>query len=615
MSIEYYNPLNTSYIDNIEQDGDVALKATKAIFKVRLNGICEIEITIPYDKEKRWELIQKGGVIKAPTPYSDGQLFAISNLKRGMLGLEIKAPHIFFDLIRSTTDDIRAENKTCQQALDILLSGTIYKGHSNITKLATCYFIEKNRVAFINGTDDNTIIKRWGGELFLNNYDIYINDVIGGDYGVEISYGKNLIDIGLNESYNEIVTRGKPKAFNGRRLPELYIDSPLVNNYRIIYEDFIDMSDLKLKEDTQDGEGFDTEKELHEAMRSRMKELYDKGLDKPVVTGNIKVVALENTDKYKHVKGLVNVGLGDVVHINHKNIGADIQARCIGYDWNILTRKYEDIVIGDTIKNYFEKQSNVASRIDNILNTVVDDNGDVVAEKVKGFLDATKTKLKAQRQIGQLQDVRAFIWEDLDPNSPNYGCMIGGSAGIQISQQRTPDGRDWDFTSAFTAEGIIADKIVGNLFSSKDGSTTINMNNGEFRSKQPDGSEVIISPQDGFYNKFGLSKREYHHLSYQTRVRIPPQSGSGYGYTSVTVQLPDEFKGKKFEAFVSLGDMLSATVPSTLAVISDMSATCGANDYINATVRVDAMLGMYDVINNSFHSQNENLEVTLTVMA
>lgn len=612
--MEYYRPSNTSYIDNIGQDGDVALQPTKAIFKVRLNGICEIEVTIPYDKEGRWRIIERDGVIKAPTPYSEVQLFAVSNIKRGMFGLEIKALHIFFDLIKSTTEDIRAENKTCQQALDILLSGTRYKGHSDITKAATCYFIQNNRVAFINGSNDNTVVKRWGGEIFLDNYDIYVNEKIGQDKGVEISYGVSLLDIGLNESYTGIVTRGKAKAFNGRRLPELYVDSPLINNYRIIHEDFVEMEDLKLKSDSNDGTGFDTEEELYTAMRKRMYELYDKGLDKPTITGDIKPVALENTEKYKYVKALVNIGLGDTIHVNHKNIGADIQVRCIGYDWNILTKKYEDVVIGDEIKNYFNSNTDGVRRIDNILNSVVDPKGNLMAEKIKGFIDSTKTILKAQRDIAEKQQTRAILFEDLVPSSPTYGCLAIGTQGIEISRTRTADGRDWDFSTAITAEGIIADKIVGNLLASKDGSTSINMNNGEFRSKQADGSQIVISPQDGFYNQFGTSKREYHHLNYSV-ITTFPAIPNGNGYTESLIQLPDEFKNKNFEATVSISDTFQALVPSCFPAVAGFGTSVIKKDYINAKITIEGYLCLYDLKNEYFCNNNEHLRVILSVTA
>ena len=554
MSIEFYNPDN----NNFESDGNVTLRPNKALFKIKLNGICEIELSHPCDKEGRWKFIKNDGIIKAPTPYSNGQLFHVYSIKKNMVGgLNIKARHIFFDLNKSIILDNRAENKTCQEALDIILNGTKFSGKSNIRKLATAYFVKMNRVAAINGNTDNTLISRWGGEIFLDNYNVTVNDHIGGDYGAYINYGNNMLELGLEDNEDNVITRGYPVAFNGRMLPEKYVDSPLIDKYREIKEDFIEMSDLKLKEDSSgDEEGFATKEELYQAMRDRMKELYDGGLDKPTVTGTTKVAPLENTTKYKYVKGLVNIGLGDTISIYHEKLDIDFASRCVGYTWNILTRKYESVDVGAFKENFFNKQSDVRSKVESILNG----DGSVKANEVQGFLDATKAKLIAQKEIGQLQDVRAFIWEDLDPNSTTYGCMIGGSAGIQISQQRTPDGKDWDFTTAITAEGIIADEIVGRLFSSKNGMTKIWMETGTFESELPDGSKIVISPEKGFYNKFGDSEREYYHLNYYDLKNITVSSTGTWG---LDITLPNEFKGKKFVADCNYKEILS-TYPLTL---------------------------------------------------
>lgn len=613
MSIEFYNPDN----NNFESDGNVTLRPNKALFKIKLNGICEIELSHPCDKEGRWKFIKNDGIIKAPTPYSNGQLFHVYSVKKNMIGgLNIKARHIFFDLNKSLILDNRAENKTCQEALDIILNGTKFSGKSNIKKLATAYFVKMNRVAAINGNTDNTLISRWGGEIFLDNYNVTVNDHIGGDYGAYINYGNNMLELGLEDNEDNVITRGYPVAFNGRMLPEKYIDSPLINKYREIKEDFVEMSDLKLKEDSSDGEGFDTVEELYKSMRIRMKELYDGGLDKPTVTGTTKVAPLENTTKYKYVKGLVNIGLGDTISIYHEKLDIDFASRCVGYTWNILTRKYESVDVGAFKENFFNKQSDVRSKVESILNG----DGSVKANEIQGFLDATKAKLVAQKEIGQLQDVRAFIWEDLDPNSPTYGCMIGGSAGIQISQQRTPDGKDWDFTTAITAEGVMADMIVGRLFSSKNGMTKIWMETGTFESELPDGSKIVISPEEGFYNKFGDSKREYHHLQYSGYVTLPAHSSSNMGgLTFAYVNLPEEFRNKDVSVSVSIRTIDDYWDGNTNDMWVPKRVDCRGAKASDNRIEIGGMLAYSNISNpgadNALVYKNEKLTINYTVVA
>ncbi|WP_338844346.1 phage tail spike protein [Clostridium perfringens] len=466
MSIEYYKGNNTNY----EFDGDVTLVPNKAIFDITMNGICEIEINHPYDKEGRWKIINGNGVIKAPTPYSKGQLFVIYSIDKNMLttGLKIKARHIFFDLYYSTTEDIRAVNCNCQRALNILFNGTKFTGYSNIKKINTCYFVKQNRIEAINGSNkDNTIINRWGGEIFLDNFNVYINERIGEDKGLEILYGTNMLDLGLKENRKDIVTRIKPVAFNGIRLPELFIDSPLISKYRIVYEKYIEFSNLKFKgdlqnesEDTEDGSIiFETKEELYSALREECKKLFENGIDKPKITGNVKVAALSNTEKYKFVKDLVNINLGDTLTAKHLDLDIDIKVRCVGYKWDILKEKYIDVTIGDVVKNYFQNQSDTTQKVNSILN----ENGTVKSSELEGAINALKAPLLAQKSRAKKSDVVAWIQEVLDPNDPDYGCLQGGTKGIQLSNKRLDDNSDWDFRTTITPEGIIADWLVGNL--------------------------------------------------------------------------------------------------------------------------------------------------------
>ena len=466
MSIEYYKGNNVNY----DFDGDVTLKPNKAIFKVSLNGVCEIELDHPYDKEGRWKIINGNGVIKAPTPYSKGQLFVIYSIDKNMLttGLKIKARHIFFDLYYSTTEDIRAVNCNCQRALNILLAGTKFTGHSNISKINTCYFVKQNRVEAINGSNrDNSIINRWGGEIFLDNFDVYVNERIGQDKGLEILYGTNMVDLGLKENRKDIVTRIKPVAFNGRRLPELFVDSPLINKYRIVYEKYIEFNNLKFKgdlqnetEETDDGSiVFETEEELYNAMRTECKKLFDGGLDKPTITGNVKVAALSNTEKYKYIKNLVNIGLGDTLIAKHKELGVDIRVRCVGYEWDVLKEKYINVTIGEVVKNYFQNQSDTTQKVNSILNS----NGTVKSSELEGAINALKAPLLAQKSRAKKSDVVAWIQEVLDPTDPDFGCLQGGTKGILLSDERLDDNSDWNFKTAVTPKGIIADWIIGKL--------------------------------------------------------------------------------------------------------------------------------------------------------
>lgn len=456
--MQYYKSSNS----NFNKNGDVKLKPINGTVRVELNtGLNEIDFEMPYDETGKWKKISCWGVVKQKVFYSKNeQLYRIYSVTKGMFSIKIKARHIFFDLVKRNILDARAANLNGERALNTILQGTRYTGHSDINIINTAYFVQTNIVAAINGDKDNTFRNRWGGEMLYDNFDIYINHRIGADYGVKVRYGVNMENVDLDINRDEIITRAYPIAFDGKMLPEKYIDSKLINKYPFICEGYVDMSDLKLKDSNSEGdEGFETEEELFNAMRERMLQLYNNGLDKPKVSGSVKMVNLENTIEYKDFKNLVNVGIGDTVTVRHKNIDVDMKTRVIAIEWDIISEKYTDVEFGDVELNYFDNQEMVNGRLENILNK----NGTVNANEMEGVINALQTKFKALRDVAQPQHILGMLFEDRIKGSKTYGAMAIGSMGFMIASERTLDDKDWNWRTFGSGQGFFAEQLIGNL--------------------------------------------------------------------------------------------------------------------------------------------------------
>lgn len=608
--IEIYLKTNTNY----EMNGDMLLTPISCHYKKS-----EYLVTLehPIDDIGRWKYIDYENVIAAE---EDGKkkLYRIFNVVKSLDSITAYARPLFFDLIDNVLLDVRPTLKNGEEALNIILEDTGFNGHSNISTINTSYYVRKNIVEAILGNDENSFLNRWGGEVLLDNFDIYINDKIGSDNGVRVEFGYNLNEIEEDVNIEEVATRIIPTGYNGIMLDGStpWVDSPLINKYTNPKMRVINFDDVKVKEAETDEEGFDTIEEARQELIKRCNKLYMEGIDKPSVNYKIDMINLANTTAYKDYIKLVTVNEGDTVTCYIPGLDIDVKARVIDYEEDLITGEYISLELGNAISNFFKEQADVQSKINNILNS----NGTVKGNEIQGFLDATKAKLIAQKEIGQLQDVRAFIWEDLEPNSSTYGCMIGGSAGIQISQQRTPDGKDWDFTSAFTAEGIIADKIVGRLFSSKNGMTKIWMETGTFESELPDGSKVVISPEEGFYNRFGNSKREYHHLQYSGYVTLPAHSSSSMGgLTFAYVNLPEEFRNKDVSVSVSIRTIEDYWDGSTNDMWVPKRVDCRGKKVSNNRIEIGGMLAYSNISNpgadNALVYRNEKLTINYTVVA
>ena len=479
--IEIYNKSNS----NFDFNGDMILKPSLCDLEVELNGIIEVTLEHPYDKEGRWKYIVEDNILRVPYPWKEeGQLFYIYDKEKGMTGVTCKARHIFFDLASEILIDCRPTNATGQEALKKILDGTGFTGHSNIITRNSAYYIRKHiaNEALISD-DENSFINRWGGELDVDNFHVYMNERTGGEYGVTFRYGQDLIDLKENSNIDSIITRILPVGFNGITIPEHYVDSPLINKYRKIKADVIKFDHIKVKESPEDEEGYNTLEEAQEALREACKKMFDEGIDKLLYQVDVEVAKLENTLKYKEYKNLLEVGLGDTVGVEHLDIGINIKTRVIKFVYDCISQKFKNITLGNYIENYIDNQNNT----DNILNRILNNDGTVNAIEVAGVLNAINVKMRAMKDIAQKQDVRALLCEDLDPESPTYGAMCYGTMGFMIASERTPDNRDWNWRTFGTGKGFFADLIVagtmladrirGGVLESIDGSIQLDLSN------------------------------------------------------------------------------------------------------------------------------------------
>ena len=356
--IQIYLPDNT----NFQKNGDFAILPSACEINAEINGNWQLLLTHPIDEEGRWKYIQDGAVIKAES-FNGEQLFRIKNKTKSDSGVSAEADPIFLDAIDDCfIIDKRPTNASGQKALDEIIVNKKYSGESNITKTSTAYYSYKNLIEAINGDDDNSFLKRWGGEVLYDNFKIIINNKIGEDNGVEVRYGKNTVKNGLRESIDTtgVFTRIYPKAYNGRTMSgNGYVDSPLIGYYPTVKITTIEFSDIKMAEDAQAGDEekgiiiCETQSQLDEALRRKCEEQFELGLDEPKVTIEAEMVLLENASEYKDYKVLEKVRLGDTVNCNNTKLGISTKARIIKLTYDSIKRAVTSVTIGQAEYDYF----------------------------------------------------------------------------------------------------------------------------------------------------------------------------------------------------------------------------------------------------------------------
>lgn len=475
--IQIYSPGNRNY----KRNGNAVLHPTSCDLEMNLKGDWQLSLENPADENMN--LITKEAVIKCDTPIGKDQRFRIYDYEKSDDGVSAKARPVFFDAAKDAFIlDKRPTDKTGQAALDIITQGTGYTAESDITDICTAYYVRKNLIEAINGSDENSFINRWGGEPVYQNEHLIINRRYGSDKGAKASFGNNLESITETVNMENVVTRIIPMAYNGYMLEgdTPWVDSPNIGKYELIYTKVIEFNDVKLQEDVsgEDETGFKDLEALREKLKHRAKQEFENGIDLPEVTYEVKIVDLEDAIGYEDIKDLVKIGLGDTVYAENKNLNITTKNRCMGLTYDCILQRNKEVTLGETQTDYFDKMTSVQQKV----NQSLTDTG-VKGEMVYGLIDLFKASMKATAESAELQKEKAIFFEDKVPDSPTYGAMALGTTGFMIADKRLTDDSDWDWRTFGTGKGFLADFIIGGVLMSLnyvDGETgfKLDLNNG-----------------------------------------------------------------------------------------------------------------------------------------
>ena len=522
--IQIYKPENTDYKHN----GDMTLLPDEATIHVILNGEWTATLEHPIDPEGRWKYIVDNTVVKMPS-FNGEQLFQVKNKEKKDSGVSVDLTPVFLDAKNDCfLVDIRPTDKNGQEALDLMTAPNArYTAKSDIKTVSTAYYQTMNLIEAINGNNDNSFVNRWGGEIIYDNYTVTINERAGGDYGVQVLYGKNIVKDGFSESVDmtDVATRIVPKSYNGYMIEgeEPWIDSPLIEKYPTVHYGVMTFEDVKMRKDASEDDEengvtiCDTQEQLETALRKKCEERFESGADKPKVTIEANMELLQNTELYEDVKDLEKVSLGDTVHCNHSKLGIKSDARVIELEWDAIRNKLTSVTLGEFQYNFLNDVSSIMNRVEQAIR----EDGSVIGQQIQGIINGVQAQMRAQSSIAKKQEVRAILFEDLDPDSPTFGAMCLGTLGFEIAGERTADGRDWKWSTFGTGKGFYADFIVaGTMLADRIKGGTLELGgedngNGIARVLNASGKEIVRLDKDGVYaigsyvceNVGGLNRR------------------------------------------------------------------------------------------------------------
>ena len=310
-----------------------------------LNGSYILELE--YMKNGKFsEYLVEENIIKA-----HGEPFSIYSVEKDTdEKIKILAKHWVINewdkdfILDSAPTDLTAQNALAwiqQRSInhsDISISG-------DCTTTSTARYVRKNMLSAIF-KEDNAILTRFGGELSYNKNNVSVNKHRGSLSGLTIRQGKNLTGAKYYLDFSTVTTRLVPVGKDGLMLDEVYVDSPLINNYATPIIRKVEVNTTSEDE-----------------LRSYCNKLYENGLDKPTVSIKIDFIELSKTDEYKQYSSLETAHLGDEVTAYIPSLNLNVSTRIVKTVYNDNLKRITALELGSVTPNIATSSVNVEKNL------------------------------------------------------------------------------------------------------------------------------------------------------------------------------------------------------------------------------------------------------------
>ena len=394
---------------------------------------------------------------------AEGQLYRINGLRKidtlDGRAWEVTAEHIMYDLrdaaeitnIETVENPATEAGITQEAALELILAGTGFVvGIVDDTQtMDHLEILQKSPFAALK----EQVLGHWGGELWPDNWTINILSQGGQDRHHPIRRGRNLKGISYNESTRDVVTRLHVSGYGGATFEEIndgkdYIDSPNMSLYPFPKHGRVEFND-----------------EDDPAVLLDMAQAHISTVDVPQVAYDIELTMLRKTPYWHLYAPLEVYDLGDSAVIHHDFFATDIIARAMEIDRDPVRETAMRVVLGNYKEDLFSTLSD-SRRAADIVNTIVNRNGSLRGDKLRGTIDLLTTQLKASGSYANatVLNGQGFLLENTDTASPDYGAMYLGCGIFSIANAKNSD-NSWSWStfgtpSGFAGQYLLAESIT-----------------------------------------------------------------------------------------------------------------------------------------------------------
>lgn len=362
-------------------NGDYILDniCTKMVIKEGLNGDFIAEGTFILNNEfpkELYDMMNELSILRI-TDESSEEVFRIISVRKYKKYIDVVCRHITItDTVNLWLENVKPTELTGSSAIDYIYKNSIGKKDlfvsSDIQEINTAYYENvKVHQAF---TDlDNSFLNKWGGEITRNGYNLSINKRRGIDTDVIIESRKDLTGFESRTNLDSLCTGIVPKGYGYLKAPIQY--SPLVNNYPSPIIKEFKYEFVKVKDENNPDEGFETEQEgIDELIRLAEIEFSENHIDVIQAEYTINYIDLSRTKEYKDFISTQTLGLGDTITVHEKDFDIKVNSRIISRTYDVLKKSRISTELSNvkvipnppTVSNLIAELEKITSKGDNL---------------------------------------------------------------------------------------------------------------------------------------------------------------------------------------------------------------------------------------------------------
>lgn len=301
------------------------------------------------------EYLERENIIVCRVADGTEQPFRIKYIERNFKTINVIAYHISYDLGDDLVINTAPTNLTAQAFGRWVLNNStthaqLYTFNSDITATASARYIRKNVLECFMSDEDNSMLNKFKGEFKRDNYTITYNTRIGQDTGVKLLVGKNINEINITIDDTGLFTRIVPVGYDGLTIPEIYVDSILINNYPFPKGCIAKFEDIKYDETGEDPDAYSDINDFYDALRAAANQMFTDGVDKPLINVDIDWLDLAKTKEYENYTSLETIRLGDTLTCDMGDF--QYTTRVIATTYNVLLDRITNFEIGKPKASY-----------------------------------------------------------------------------------------------------------------------------------------------------------------------------------------------------------------------------------------------------------------------